>query len=662
MNSFTKKEQEQIKRFEQLRRQLQMIFIAHIRLIVFLFIASLTLIMTVIYVKWFRSPKRYEAQVMIHYSPPDRGDRSRTMDPKLVLEILQRIDTSRSFYKKIGSIPGRWKPWQCQIRIEPIEKNRVMDRFKVLVTAPEERTAVTLANAFAKHCVETYTRENPLLLEKQRRELKKQISGVQDEIARIEDEKKQLCEGKNILDPKSEFVRLERGIHDATREMNKEAPEFKTRKNEYDALSAEMKNFNPALIENEGALRERIAARKKLDDEIEKNRSEYLDTNPKMINLKERRTAIEASFQKFLKEKNLRESELNQLDAAIKLHAALVKSGADLKVREEKMRTFRNVIKSDEEKLAYLRQIMPQIDKLNELQRTQRESLNKLNASISDIDTKLPVLKENMRIGYRGSPKKLKPFGGNKIVLCIIGALVITLVLAALAVMFDFIFGVVSSEKELMLFSELHYLGALPTREDFFESATQAQIVFNSIYHAFMRWGSDHHVVLASTLPGGKLLPGLFNHFENFQTMNGKRMLCIDVVLAENFNYDTPCEFDTGIIYCSGSKGHLPVISKKFLSPSECELLRNDLLLLRNTYDLIFIRHSVSMRRDRMFVEQIIPLCDCALVSVGFRRTSRKNLRRIAAINRKTNLPIMSILSDDSPKAVGKHNNLELEG
>ena len=659
MNSFSKKEQEQIKRFEQLRRQLQMIFIAHIRLIIFLFAASLTLILTVIYVKWYRSPRRYEAQVMIHYSTPDR-DKTKTMDPKLVLEILKRKDTTRNFFKKIGSIPGRWKPHMCPIQIEPLEKNRVMDRFKIVVTAPEEKTAVTIATAFAKHCVETYTRENTVLLEKQLVELKKQKSKVLEEIARIENEKKLLCEGKNILDPQGELNRLQRNIHDATREINKELPELQAKQNEYNAAAAEMKKYNPALIENESELREKLAARKKLDDEIEKYESEYLDTNPKMINLRERRAVMEAQFQKFLKERNIRESDLALIDQAVKHHAEFVKISNELKVREEKVRTFQNVIRTDEEKMAYIRQIMPQINKLNELQRTQRESLTKLNASVSDIENKLPLVKDNMRIGDRGSSTKLKPFTGNKFVLSVIGALVLTLVLGGLVVMFDFIFGVVSGEKELVLMGELQYLGALPTRETLFDSTAQEQIVFNSIYHAFMHWGSEHHVVLVSTLPGGKIMPELFEHFENFQTMNGKRMLTIDVVLAENFNYDTPCEYDTGIIYCAGSKGHLPVISKKFLSPSECELLRNDLLLLRNTYDLIFIKHSASMRRDRMFVEQIVPLCDSMLISVGYRRTSRKNLRRVAAINRKTGLPIMSILSDNSPKTIGKHNNLEL--
>ena len=661
MDSFSKKEQEQIKIFEQLRKQLQMIFVAHIRLIIFFFVLSLAAILGIIYIKWQRSPKRYEAQVMIHYTIPERADKTKTMDPKLVLEILQRIDTSREFYKKIGNIPGNWKPWQCQIKIEPIEKNRVMDRFKITVTAPDEKVAVTLAKTFAEHCVDTYTEKHTSMLKKQREQLEDQKRQVIGEISQIEEEKKQLCEGKHIPDPQTELKQLQRAINDAKRELNKETPELEAKRREYVELEAECKKFNPALVENAIELRKRIEVRKKLDYEVEQYQSEYLDTNPKMINIRERRAAMEATFQKFLKDKNISESDLDQLETAVKKYTELEKIGNELKVKEEKTRMHQTHIRTDEEKLNYIREVMPQIDKLNELQRTQRESLNKLIASISDIDSKLPTIKDNMRIGDRGSAKKILPFASNKIIFSIIGALLLTLFLGGLIVAFEFVFGVVSSEKELMLISELHYLGALPTSEKLFESKAQEQIAFNTIYHAFASWGTEHHIVIAGTLPGGKILPGLFEYFENCQTMSGKRTLTIEVVLAENFNYETPSEYDTGILYCAGSRGFLPVISKKFLSPSEVELLRNDLLILRNTYDLIIIRHSASLRHDRMFIEQIVPLCDSALLAVGCRKTSRKNLRRVAAINRKTGLPIMVILSDSSPKMVAKHNNLEIE-
>lgn len=660
MDSFSKKEQERIRVFEQLRKQLQMIFVAHIRLIILLFVLSLATILSIVYIKWHRSTKRYETQVVIHYIIPDRADKTKTMDPKLVLDIMQRKDTTREFFKKIGKFPNNWKPWQCQIHIEPIEKNRMMDRYKITVTAPDEKLAVTIAGKFAEHCIATYAEKHTAMLKKQREQLEVQKDKALGEISRIEEDKKKLCEGKHIPDPQGEFKQLQKSISDAKREISKETPELEAKRSDFAVLDAECKKFNPALVENAVELRKRIEARKKLDAEVEQHESEFQDTNPKMINIRERRAAMEATFQKFLKDKNLSEADLDQLETAVKKYAEREALGAKLRLQEEKVRMHQNQIRTDEERLTYLREVMPQIDKLNELQRTQRESLNKLISSISDIDSKLPTVGENMRIGDRGSAKKITPFANNKIVFCIIGALLLTMLLGSLIVALDFTFGSVSGEKELQLLSEIHYLGALPTKESLFESKAQEQIAFNTIYHTFISGGAENHIVLASALPGGKLLPGLFEYFDNCETMSGKRMLAIDVVLAESFDYETPSAYDTGILYCSGSRGYMPVISKRFLSPSEVELLRNDLLILRETYDLIIIKHSASMRHDRMFIEQIVPLCDSALFAVGCRRTSRKNLRRIVSINRKTGLSIMTILSDSARHTVEKHNNLEI--
>ena len=660
MDSFSKKEQEQIKIFEQLRKQLQMIFVAHIKLIIFLFILSLAAILGIVYVKWHRSPKRYETQVVIHYTIPDRADKTKIMDPKLVLDILQRHDTTRSFFKKIGKLPHNWKPWQCQVKIDPIEKNRVMDRYRVSVTAPDEKLAVTLAVKFAEHCIETYAAQHRSLLEKQRKELEKQKAKAIEELTKLSNEKRELCESRQISDPQSETKRLHKLIQDSQAKINTELPELEAKRGEYAVAEAECKKFNPALVENAIELRKRLETRKKIDNDIEQYQSEYLDTNPKMINLRERRAAFETTFQKFLKDKNITENDLEQLDTAVKKFAARDKLGIELRTHEERVRSPQKQIEEAQKKLADINEIMPRIDKLNELQRAQRESRDKLTASIAAIDSMLPTIKNNMRIGDRGSAKKLTPFADNKIVFGIVGALMVTMVLSAIVVMLDFSFGTISGEKELMLFTDIPYLGALPTKVTLFESKSQEQIAFNTIYHAFVSLEKENHIVLASALPGGKLLPGLFDYFENCQTMSGKRTLTIDVVLAESFNYDSPSEYDTGILYCAGSRGYMPVISKRFLSPSEVELLRNDLLILRETYDLIIIKHSASMRHDRMFIEQIIPLCDSALFAVGCRKTSRKNLRRVVAINRKTGLSIMTILSDSTPHTVEKHNNLEI--
>ena len=153
---------------------------------------------------------------------------------------------------------------------------------------------------------------------------------------------------------------------------------------------------------------------------------------------------------------------------------------------------------------------------------------------------------------------------------------------------------------------------------------------------------------MVGTLPGSKIPSEMFDAFEWNYAMAGKRMLTLNMVLANSFNDpDYVCD-DLSIITYSGSKGYLPVTSKRLLAPTEVELLKRDLQTLRKSYDLIMIRHSASLRRDLLFIEQIATLCDGSVVAVGAGKTRRKSLRLLSAIHEKTKLPIMVILSDSS--------------
>ena len=96
------------------------------------------------------------------------------------------------------------------------------------------------------------------------------------------------------------------------------------------------------------------------------------------------------------------------------------------------------------------------------------------------------------------------------------------------------------------------------------------------VCHHLQSDGADCHTILAGTLPGARLVPEFFEACEWHQFMAGKKMLTIDIVLACNADDSIPME-DTGIVAYSGSKGILPVTSTKYLSPSEQELLRQDI-------------------------------------------------------------------------------------
>ena len=659
MESFSEKEREQIKKFDQLRHLLQMMLMSHIVPVLIFFAVTLVASLVGLYVMASRSRYRYECSVIIHYTTTGRSDSTKSFSPKFVLALFNRSDVRQQFALKYRMKYGM-AMCPCSINIEAIpDKKGVMDRFRISVKAPHERCAVRITNDFADTCLQTYFDEYEAMLNKQMDELQEKKEEALREKERLKRERQQLCADRGIRDPKAEYDQLRRSIPDAERKLKGEELQLEALELKYAELEAKMKAFNPALVSCEKELRRWLADRKKLDDEIERYRYEYTEANTKMVALRSRRDAMEAGFRKFLTERGISLQDTGHVDAAVLLHAEMEKQFVSLNRKRNQVRMLREAVAADKAKLTYLEDIMPQVEALNERLRTQDESLVRIQASISDI--KARSVRDSMRLGERAdSSQKIKPLGAKKIVLSIIISLLLTTLLSALIVTRDFLFGVVNSEKDFTFLAGIRYLGALPSREALFESKSQEQIAINTVLHAFQNYSGDNHVVLVSTLPGGKILPELFDAFERNYTMSGRRTLTIDLMLADNFNYDMPCEEDTGIVVHFGNKGVLPVMSKKFLSPSEIELLKSDLETLRKSYDLIFIRHSASMRRDRMFVEQIIPLCDSAMVAVGFRKTTRKYLRRLAGIGVKTGLPILVILSDNSPDTAGKHNNFEV--
>ena len=659
MESFSEKEREQIKKFDQMRKLLQMILMQHVVPLSIFFGVALVVSIVGVYVSASRSAHRYESTVILHYTTTGRSDSTKALSPKYVLDIFNRKEIRQTFaakYRMKYGIPVG----KCEISTAPLpDKRGVLDRFKITINAPDERTAIRLANDFAEHCLEAYAREYAASLQKQLDEFQHKKEEALLEKKRLKRESQQLCASKGISDPKIEYEQLKHSIPNSERKLKSEELQLETLELKYNELNARMKAFNPALVTCEKELRRWLADRKKLDDDIDRYRYEYTESNSKMIALRSRRTAMEDGFRKFLKDQKLALSDLDQLDAALLLHTELVGVSAKLGQKKNQVRVLLEGITADRKKMSYIDSIIPQIDILAEQLRTQDESLARLQASISDIRSRL--VKDSMRIGERSeSARKINPLGAKNTIFCILFSALLTTLLASLIVMRDFFLGVITGEKDFTLISGVTYLGSLPSRAALFESKGQAQIAISSIYHAFQNHGAKHQVVLVSTLPGGKILPELFDTFECNYAIGGMRTLTIDLMLAENFNYDITGGDDMGIIVHSGNKGVLPVISKKYLSPSEVELLKNDLETLRKSYDLIFIRHSASMRRDRMFIEQIVPLCDCALFAAGLRKTTRKNLRRLAAIGERTGLPIMTILSYSSPTTGNKRNNLEV--
>ena len=167
------------------------------------------------------------------------------------------------------------------------------------------------------------------------------------------------------------------------------------------------------------------------------------------------------------------------------------------------------------------------------------------------------------------------------------------------------------------------------------------------------------HVIFTDALPGAKISKMLFDSFEWNFAMSGRRMLLVDIVLAEDFNGTADPDCTTMIVTFSKGKCYLPLASKKFFAPSELELLKNDFQLLRQNYDYIFIRNAFSMRGPILFFEQIADICDGMMIAVGQGKTPRKDMRALLSIHCKIKLPVMTILTGHNAKKIIHDSNEE---
>ena len=166
--------------------------------------------------------------------------------------------------------------------------------------------------------------------------------------------------------------------------------------------------------------------------------------------------------------------------------------------------------------------------------------------------------------------------------------------------------------------------------------------------------------MIVGSLPGARILKEFYSAMEWNYAMAGKKFLTVDIVSASIVGEVQPLK-DTGIVGFHEGKVVLPITSRKFILPPEMELLKQDLAVLRKNYDLIFFRHPMSFRHDKLFVEQFSELCDSMLVAVGLRKTFRRALRSLVSLQRETNIPVMTVLSDSVASHFSNMMSMEMK-
>ena len=655
------REQEQLRKLDKFRKLALTMMSRHVWLILIVFSLVLAALLAFVGIKGSYSPTRYLARLTLCYHPKHRGKIGQ-YDDKYVLRILNRLGTREKFASQGGSRSQQRKIISESILISTDTRKKT-NIFSIELHAASEDEAVNAINEFAEICIEEYCQERTKDLQQWKSHLEVEQKDIYDNIQKYNAQITELTQPLKMTSPEKDQERIRLRLNELqnTRtRVNFVLENLQLRKKQ---LEEELTGVNPALLSYQKELKEFFHAQESLDREIALATELYTEENPKMIALISRRTALQKRLDAFLKEKNIESADPRALQLAETLNSDLKALQTELEAKQNEQRVLDGEAKDCEERLRKYQEALPQLEWLKQQRKNLQESLQRIDESISEINFMQMMVKEDLFINEKAkSAVGNNPFSKKNLAICLFAALALTAFCAALVSLFEFFFGTVADAKELDLYSEFRYLGVLPASEELFRTAETEQMVMNTIFHNLQT--INPRVVFTGALTGARIIPLFFEFLKWNFSLEGKKMLLIDMVLAGDFDgeADSGEEADnTMIVTFSGGKCYLPLSSKKFLLPSELELLKNDITFLKERYDCIFLRNSFPLRRSKLFLEQIASVCDAALYVIGAGKTPRKNLRELLAVQFKVNIPIMTILSDHVEENLKKDLKLETE-
>lgn len=644
MEETTEKELERIQHLDQIRMQIQLILGSHIYLLFIAFVLFLAGTISFIYMQVVRSPYRYTARIALHYYPKETGS-VRAYEEKFVVQICSSTTLRDKFFLALNNREFEDMYPSSPISID-VQKKKKSSTIDIVLQTHTEKEAIVFTNAYAHMCIQDYIERRTNDLESWEDAMKTKKDDIFEQIQAINKEKEELIAPINVIDPDkdNERLRIELANQLATRtKVNYVIHNLEARKKR---LHAEMENVNPVLLTHQREIYEMIAELKKIDKEISVTQGLYTANNPKMLALLSRRGQLQEKYDNFLEQHKITQSDIETLTSIDKLRADYKAVESELETKKDELLVVESEMEENQKRVTQLTQIMPRYKECDQLVQSLLGSLKKIDASISDINYLMTLVKDDLFLTDEVTAAVSEsPLRKKFIALAAFIAFVLATFVALLLCFLDYFFGTICNEKEMTLYPELHYLGKLPASKNLLVSDVAKELFFNTVCHKFQHDVTEHHVVLTGALPGARIMDEFYSAIEWNYAMAGKKFLTIDMVSADDIDDSLPLN-DTGIVAYSGSKGVLPMTSPNYILPAEQELLKEDLQVLLKKYDLIFFRQKTLFNHDMLFMEQFSPLCDGLLVAVGLHQTYRKSVRSVVAFQKETGLPIMTLLSD----------------
>ena len=594
-----------------------------------------------------KSVKRFTTMTRLLYNPR-KVAKIEPMSDKQLMSILDRTTLK---FKIADMVPMSDMEKSCLKKdVEIVQERRPSNLFTLNISSQSQKTAVMKANAYAEILIDEYVKYRKKDLDNWRQSVSNRHKLLMEQLSEIEAEETKLSAKTGVTTPQEALLAVNTLISDQRRNLSVLGVDVANEEMKRRKLEKAVGSSGGAIMENAAAIRHRTEAIAVIDKELVSLRERYTDINPRVIGKLDDRAKLVKELQAFLKTKGVASVNIDNIDAVERSAGDLAECVTRLEALAEKRRALEQEIKDNEKRASDLTALIPEYEHLHTQHEDLEKSVRDLNEQLGDITYISASLGNDLRqIELAGGAGDKGALGPKQMALSAIGTLMCCGSLVVWVLALEFAFGRIRGGGEIAAYSDVNYLGSLP--KDKALAPDDANEVMGVVILKLM--SAQHGAMLMCELPGAKLGSKFDEALEYTASMSGMRSFTLNLVSSSTFNPPEDAEQMIGVVK-KESVGWFPTVNRYAIAPTEMQMLQADLAELKNSFDLILVRMDGGVRKGGTFFDQILGVCDAAILVAGTEKTPRKWFRYVHRHIESIGKPVLAIATNATAKAIRK--------
>ena len=640
-------EREQLARLALLQKVSKLILAKWAWLIVVVFALLATSFSVYLVRHTATSGHRFKAVTSLMYAPRQVA-RIENMSDKQLMSVLSR----RSIKRRVGNeVPMPISEKEClTIDLEIVQGRHPSNIFTLTARAPTRTSAVAKVNAYAAELVKEYVSYRTRDLENWRDSIAVRKQSLQRQIADLEAEESTVKASAGVVAPVETLTMLNSMLSDQRRNQSDLSVQIANEEAKRKRLETAVGKIGPLVAMHAGSIRRKSEEIAQLDAEIARLRELYTDANPKVIGKLEDRERLLASYTTFLEENGISDIDVSDIDRVAESANDLAETTMRIAALQENLVAVNRAIEANEKRAGELTAVIPAYERL----RVRRADMDSITRSLEDqIDNiaylEMSISNDLRQIERTEGADGTNPLRSRNFVIAFAAAGFCSAMLAVWILALELAFGKVSGGREIAAYDDVRYLGALPPPGRMPESTEKD--VLGVIALKVSDAEVPNGIVLVSRLPGAEWHPKFWETLDWTLSMAGRPTFTLEIVANAEFTPPEGAETLVSTVY-KGQRGWFPVDNRYTLAPTELQILQADLQQLREQYDLIFIHMPSDIRRGGSFYDQLLAVCDIALLGIGVGRTPRNWFSYARTHVEAAKKQAMAVALGESPRKV----------